>query len=105
MIRAGIFPAVLAVCLAGVSVRARVLSVPDSFPSIQAGIDASSDGDTVLVGVNRYYENIDFRGHNIVVASQFIVDSNLVWVAKTVIDGSQPLEVRPKSLDKRPVLC
>lgn len=71
---------------------ARVVVVPDSFPSIQAGIDGAAGGDTVLVLANRYYENIDFRGKNIIVASQFLLDGMPVWISKTVIDGSQPFD-------------
>jgi len=72
------------------AVEARVIVVPDSAPTIQAGIDLSSNGDTVCVEPNRYYENIDFHGRNIVLASFFIFDSSYVWISKTVIDGSRP---------------
>jgi hypothetical protein len=69
---------------------ARVLVVPDSCPTVQAGIDAAASGDTVLLGAGRYFENIDFRGRNITVASWFAIDSQSVWISKTVIDGSRP---------------
>jgi hypothetical protein len=80
----------VAVCLMSPVVQARILFVPDSVPTIQAGIDASASGDTVVAEVNRYYENINFHGKNVAVGSRFILDGNLVWVQKTVLDGSQP---------------
>lgn len=39
-----------------------VFDVPESYPSIQAAIDASSDGDTVLVSPGSYLEHVDFLG-------------------------------------------
>ncbi len=38
-------------------------------PTVQAGIDSSRHGDTVLVGPGTYYENIDFMGGDILLRS------------------------------------
>ena len=56
------------------------------FAAIQAAIDDSNDGDIVIVGPARYYENINFKGRNIVLASIDPVDQNIV--ATTIIDGN-----------------
>ncbi|MGO9019511.1 MAG: right-handed parallel beta-helix repeat-containing protein [Syntrophobacteraceae bacterium] len=48
---------------------AATLNVPGDYPTIQAGIDAAQDGDTVLVGPGTYMESIDFMGKAISVVS------------------------------------
>jgi hypothetical protein len=48
---------------------ANVLNVPGSYPTIQAAINASVNGDAVLVGPGTYFENIDFKGKLITVQS------------------------------------
>ena len=61
---------------------ATTIHVPSQYPTIQAGIVASSDGDTVLVSPGTYIENIDFRGKAITVKSEQGADF-------TIIDGNQ----------------
>lgn len=52
---------------------ATILNVPADYPTIQSGIDASADGDTVMVGYGVYTgagnTNIDFEGKAIAVVS------------------------------------
>jgi len=73
------------------SAFATIINVPADYPTIQQGIDASSDGDTVLVQPGTYYENINFNGHNIVLGSLFLTTGDTSYVEQTVIDGGYPV--------------
>ncbi len=67
-----------------------IILVPEDQPSIQAGIDAAADGDLVLVRDSTYYENINFMGKAITVASYYYIDGDTSHINNTVIEGSQP---------------
>ena len=64
--------------------------VPSQYQTVQAGINASVNGDTILVAEGRYYENIRFMGKAIIVASDFLLDADTSHVSRTIIDGSNP---------------
>jgi hypothetical protein len=68
---------------------ATVINIPDDYSAIQEGIDASVDGDTVLVQPNTYYENINFNGHNIILGSLFLTTADTSYISQTIIDGNQ----------------
>lgn len=67
-----------------------IRGVPGTYSSIQSGINAAVDGDTVLVEPGTYYENINFRGKKIVVTSRFYITNDLSLISSTVINGSTP---------------
>jgi hypothetical protein len=69
---------------------ADIIHVPADTSTIQGGIYLASEGDTVLVAEDTYFENINFRGKAITVASQFIMDGDTSHISNTIIDGSQP---------------
>ena len=72
----------LFLCLASVAFSFTI-QVPGDQPTIQAGIDASVDGDTVLVMPGTYIENI--------LIDRDVVVRSAEGPAVTIIDGSQPV--------------
>ncbi len=56
---------------------------------IQAGIDASSDGDIVLVYPGRYFENVNLNNKNITLCSLEMTTGNSEYIASTIIDGNE----------------
>ncbi|TET67910.1 MAG: hypothetical protein E3J45_04090, partial [Candidatus Zixiibacteriota bacterium] len=66
---------------------ATIINIPGDYPTIQEGIDHSSDGDTVLVQPDTYYENLNFNGHNITLASLFLTTGDTSYISTTIIDG------------------
>ncbi|HOC94586.1 MAG TPA: DUF1565 domain-containing protein [Candidatus Cloacimonadota bacterium] len=58
------------------------------FTHIQAAIDASASGDTILVYPGRYYENINYSGKSICIASLELSTGNPAYRDSTIIDGN-----------------
>lgn len=70
--------------------NAKIINVPADHAKIQLAINASVHGDTVVVYPGTYYENINFKGKNIVVTSRFYETNDKQFILNTVINGSQP---------------
>ena len=67
----------------------RIIYIPSpSLATIQGGINYASDGDTVLVNSGTYYENINFKGKKIVVASKYLLDNDTSQISSTIIDAT-----------------
>ena len=73
------------------TLHSQTLNVPGSFPTIQEAIDASGDGDTVLVQPGEYFENLRFNGKSIVLTSRFFQTGSADDISNTIINGSQPV--------------
>ncbi len=58
------------------------------FATIQHGINISSATDTVLVQPGTYFENVNYIGKRITVASLFLTTQDTSYISQTVIDGS-----------------
>ena len=67
--------------------NATIIHIPADYSAIQEGINASVDGDTVLVADGVYYENLSID-REITLASHFIIDGNISHRDATIIDGS-----------------
>jgi len=63
---------------AAFSTLATTIHVPADQPTIQAGIDAATSNDTVLVSSGSYSVNISFGGKEIVLLSESGVDSTTI---------------------------
>jgi hypothetical protein len=70
---------------------ADVINVPSEQQTIQAAIDISSEGDTILVAVGHYMERVSFHGKNVLVTSEFLFDPDPSIIQETVIDGAEVL--------------
>ncbi len=69
-------------------VNATIINVPADQSTIQSGITASTNGDTVLVQPGTYYQNINFNGKNITVASLFLTTGDTTYISQTIINGN-----------------
>ncbi|MDP2172575.1 MAG: hypothetical protein Q8J62_02260 [Candidatus Cloacimonadaceae bacterium] len=57
------------------------------YTSIQAAINVSSPGDTVLVYPGRYYENVYIQTNNISLFRLEVLTNNPAYIDSTIIDG------------------
>jgi hypothetical protein len=86
--------------------------VPQDYSTILAAINASANGDTVLVAEGLYFENVNYKGKAIVVASIYLTTDDTSHISRTIIDGSKPGNTASASVvyfvsreDTNSVLC
>ena len=60
-----------------------------NFTTIQEGINAAIDADTILVYPGTYFENVDFLSKSIILGSLYLTTGNEDYVSQTVINGNQ----------------
>ncbi|MCK4695441.1 MAG: right-handed parallel beta-helix repeat-containing protein, partial [Candidatus Cloacimonetes bacterium] len=70
------------------NLSATIINIPDDYLTIQEGINASVNSDTVLVQPGIYFENINYDGKNITVASLFLTTQNTAYILDTIINGN-----------------
>lgn len=85
-----VLSSVTALVLIHFSILTNILNVPTSYTTIQSAINASVNGDTILVAAGTYTENINFRGKNIVLTSNFYLTNDPSAIYSTIINGSNP---------------
>ena len=81
----------LTIVLLSMKIDASVLSVPANYSTIQSAINASINGDTIVVSTGTYFENINFRGKNITLTSLYYLNLDTSYISSTIINGSIPI--------------
>ena len=67
---------------------ATIINIPDDYSTIQEGIDASDNGDTVLVGTGTYLESLTITANNLTLGSLFLTSGDTSFVSQTILDGN-----------------
>jgi hypothetical protein len=62
--------------------------VPGDFGTIQAALNASASGDTVLVEQGVYYEAIRFPAANVLLVSNYVFTNDTLDIVNTILDAS-----------------
>ncbi|MBD3234952.1 MAG: hypothetical protein GF315_14615, partial [candidate division Zixibacteria bacterium] len=78
---------VIGFVLIGINGNAAIINVPDDYSTIQEAINNSINGDTIRVAPDEYFENINFNGHNVTVASWFIDMGDTSYISSTIVNG------------------
>ncbi len=73
----------------GYHALSQVIHVPGDRLSIQEAIEEATKGDTVLIEEGTYFENINFLGKEITVASLYLIDGDTSHISRTILNGSR----------------
>jgi hypothetical protein len=69
---------------------ATIIPVPGEYSKIQNAVNASVNGDTIAVSPGTYFENINFKGKNIMLTSLYYLNNDNSYITSTIINGSVP---------------
>jgi predicted outer membrane repeat protein len=76
---------------------AQIIHIPADYPTIQQGVDAASNGDTVLVHPGTYhsnnYVNVHIQNKSITLASLYLITQDTSYISQTVIDGGLDIDL------------
>ena len=81
-----LIPIILSLCLSTIA-WAKIINIPADYQTIQEGINASADGDTVLVTPGAYYEHLSIDNKGIVLSSEYLVNPDTSIISNTIIKG------------------
>jgi hypothetical protein len=100
------------ICLPAIFLAQNTIHIPGDYSTIQEGINASVDGDTVMVDQGVYLENINLLAKSIFVTSNYINTLDSADILNTIIDGSNPADTNsasvvtlPHGSDTNSVIC
>jgi len=65
------------------------IQIPQDYATIQEGINASKDGDVIIVSPGTYIENINFAGKAVILGSLYYTTQDTSYISQTIIDGNQ----------------
>lgn len=66
---------------------ARILNVPDGYPTINSAVESSENGDTVIIAPGSYNEGTTINGKNLTVASNYLLTGDTSFIGKTIIQN------------------
>ena len=72
-------------------VHRTLVNVPSDFPTIQSAINDVISGDTILVSIGTYTENINYNGKNIVIGSLFLTTGDENYISQTIFTSKRKL--------------
>lgn len=62
--------------------------IPQDYQTIQEGIDAASDGDSVIVAPGVWYEHLTISDKSIILGSWFLTTGDTTYIRQTTLNGS-----------------
>ena len=72
MLRSTLLPVFLGILVLAGTTEGATYYVPDNYATIQAAINASANGDVIIVRPGTYMENLDFSGKEVTVSGTIL---------------------------------
>lgn len=66
----------------------QIIHIPADYPTIQAGIDASDPGATIVVDEGTYVERLVISEKPVTLGSKYLENGDTSYISKTIIDGN-----------------
>src|SRR3990172_7572533 len=75
------------------SFMASVIYVPDEYTSLQEAVNATIEGDTVLIADGTYVESFILYNHGITLCSNYVFDSDSSHIENTILSPEHELSI------------